>query len=183
MILDMGTRSAAPCQKLSALFRGAVPAPLLCVLAVLLLPAHALAQTDRPARPSPAPEPPVVDAAGGAAVLSAARGGGPAIQALAAPGLATSDAGEALLARALGGPSSGEEPGPDLSSLRDFLPRGLYHDVLELRDRVVKVRSRVFGRRGIVSVGEADEEGEVGRLRLNLQYSPDPGIRVTLITR
>lgn len=180
MILDMHTRSMSSCEQLSSLLRGLVPAPVLCALAALLLPTHVVAQAERPARPAPAPS--ALEAAAGDAALPAARAGGSSEEAFAGVPLPLTNVGEALLARALGGPPSGEDPGSGLSSLRDFLPFSLYRDVVELRDRVVRVRSRVFGRRGIVSLGRADEDGEVGRLRLNLQYSPDPGIRVTLVT-
>ncbi len=173
---------------LPVLLRALIPATALCVLAGPLLPAPAQAQSERPA---PVGAPPAVE---GAAP--------PAVEAPAVPGLegaerrraapadpsglgspASADVGETLLTRALEGSPGPDGPSPDLDSLRDLLPRALYHDVLRLRDRVVRARSHVFGRRGIVSLGEADDDGEVGRLRLNLQYDPDPGIRVTLVTR
>ncbi len=171
------------CQRLSALFRGAPRVPVLCALAALLLPAHTLAQDDRPTRPSAALDAPAVEAADAASAQPAARGNETALEALAGARLESTGPGEALLLRALTGSSGDEGPGPDLSSLRDVLPRALYRDVLHLTDRVVQLRSRVFGRRGIVSLGHADEDGDLGRLRLNLQHSPDPGIRFTLVTR
>lgn len=178
----MHTRPMSSCQRLSALFRGALPGPVLCALVAFLLPAHALAQGDRPTRPSPAPGPPAMEVTDGGGALPVARGGGPALESLAGPRLASTGADEALLVRALIGSFAGEGSGPDLSSLQDVLPRALYRDVVHIKDRMVRLRSRVFGRRGIVSVGDADEDGDLGRLRLNLQHSPDPGIRFTLVT-
>lgn len=170
------------CQRLSALFRGALPVPALCALAALLLPAHVLAQDDRPTRPSATLDAPAVEAADAVAAPPTARGNETALEALAGARFESTGPGEALLLRALTGSPGDEGPGPDLSSLRDVLPRALYRDVLHLKDRMVKLRSRVFGRRGIVSLGHADEDGDLGRLRLNLQHSPDPGIRFTLVT-
>lgn len=181
MVLDMHTRAMSPCEKLPGILRALFPATVLCALAGLLLPGFARAQSDRPARPSPAPASSAV-AASSEAALSDRDPGADALGRIADARLSPKDLGQALLSRALGGPSEEAGSGPDLSSLRDFLPPGLYHDVLELRDRVVRLRSRVFGRRGIVSLGRAGEDGELGRLRLNLQHSPDPGIRVTLVT-
>lgn len=178
MVLDMHSRDMSPCEKLPGILRALFPAAMLCALAGLLLPGFARAQSDRPARPSPAPASSAV-AASTQAALSEPGPGAVALGRIAGARLSPKDLGQTLLSRALDGTSDGTASGPDLSSLRDFLPPGLYHDVLELRDRVVRARSRVFGRRGIVSLGQA---GEVGRLRLNLQHSPDPGIRFTLVT-
>lgn len=70
---------------------------------------------------------------------------------------------------------------PDLGSLDDFLPEPLCRDLLRLRSQVQDARKVLFGRRGIVRLG-SQPDGEGSRLRLNLQYSPDPGIRFTLVT-
>lgn len=180
----MRERAETPCQKLPEFLRALLPVAALCALVGLFLPRPADAQTEELTRPTPAPGPPVIEAAGDGAALPPAPEGATALERMAGARISSSaDVGEVLLARALGGSSSGQGPGPDLSSLRGFLPDGLYRDVLELRDRVVRVRSQVFGRRGIVSFGEAEDDGDLGRLRLNLQYSPDPGIRFTLVTR
>lgn len=76
-------------------------------------------------------------------------------------------------------------PGPaeeELGSLGDFLPDPLCRDLLRLRTQVQDARRVLFGQRGIVRLGKLDAEGEKSRVRLNLQYSPDPGIRFTLVT-
>ena len=70
----------------------------------------------------------------------------------------------------------------DLGSLGDVLPRELCRDLLRLRGQVREARRVLFGQRGIVRLGEMGAEGEKSRMRLNLQYSPDPGIRFTLVT-
>lgn len=71
---------------------------------------------------------------------------------------------------------------PDLGSLDDFLPAALCRDLLRLRAQVQEARRVLFGRRGIVRLGNVESDEEASRLRLNLQYSPDPGIRFTLVT-
>lgn len=171
-----------PCEKLPALLRATVPVGILCALVGLLLPASLHAQSHRPAPSSPPPARPAVEASVAPALAHASPEAAP-IERIVGPRFVAPGPGELLLARALEGAPGGRGTGSDLSSLRDLLPGPLYHDMVELRDRVVRVRSRVFGRRGIFSLGQAGEEDDVGRLRVNLQYSPDPGIRVTLITR
>ena len=70
----------------------------------------------------------------------------------------------------------------DLGSLGEVLPDQLCRDLLRLRGRVRDARRVLFGQRGIVRLGQLDTAGEKARMRLNLQYSPDPGIRFTLVT-
>lgn len=70
----------------------------------------------------------------------------------------------------------------DLGGLGDVLPRELLRDLLELRARVQRYRTMLFGDRGIVRWGELEGAPEAGRLRLNLQADPHPGLRVTLVT-
>lgn len=180
----------SPCEKLPVSLRALAPVAVLCALATLLLPDAA------PAQDVPSSSPPTLSTVEAATELpsraalartatgrsAAARTSG--VRPLSGGEEVPASVGEALLSRALAGPpGGGDGPGPDLDSLREFLPNALYRDVLELRDRVVRVRSRVFGREGIVSFGQVGREGDLGRIRLNLQYSPDPGIRVTLVTR
>lgn len=76
--------------------------------------------------------------------------------------------------------TAGDEP--DLGSLDDFLPAALCRDLLRLRAQVQDMRRVLFGRRGIVRLGSVESDEQTSRLRLNLQYSPDPGIRFTLVT-
>lgn len=176
----MSTRDSLPAVPRSAAPAAPVRTATLCALGALLAAVPARAQSDRPV-PAPAPATPAVeDVTSRAADAASAQ----ASERPASTGRlpASTDAAEVLLSRALGDPSETDGPGPDLESLRDFLPNSLFRDVVELRDRVVRVRSRLFGRRGIVSLGQADDAGELGRVRLNLQYEPDPGLRVTLVT-
>lgn len=70
----------------------------------------------------------------------------------------------------------------ELGSLSDVLPAQLCRDLVRLRAQVKDARRVLFGQRGIVRIGRLDAEGEDARMRLNLQHSPDPGIRVTLVT-
>lgn len=70
----------------------------------------------------------------------------------------------------------------DLGSLDDFLPDQLGRDLLRLRSQVQDAREVLFGRRGIVRLGSPESSGGASRLRMNLQWSPDPGIRFTLVT-
>lgn len=76
--------------------------------------------------------------------------------------------------------SSDDEP--DLGSLGDVLPAPLCRDLLRLRSRVQSARQVLFGQRGILRLGDVGPDDERSRLRLNLQYSPDPGIRFTIVT-
>lgn len=176
----MSTRDSLPAVPRSAAPGTPVRTATLCALGALLAAVPARAQSDRPV-PAPAPATPdVEDVTSRAADAASAQASERPASTVRLP--AATDAAEVLLSRALGEPSETAGPGPDLESLRDFLPNSLFRDVVELRDRVVRVRSRLFGRRGIVSLGRTDEGGELGRVRLNLQYDPDPGIRVTLVT-
>jgi len=84
-----------------------------------------------------------------------------------------------VLSFASGRSTSADE---ELGSLGDFLPDPLCRDLLRLRTQVQDARRVLFGQRGIVRLGKLDAEGEKARVRLNLQYSPDPGIRFTLVT-
>lgn len=187
MVPDMRTRSVSPCEKLPAPLRALAPVTLLCALAAFLLPDAARAQDVPSSPPTLAAAEPAANLSSRAGLTEPPTGRSPAarssgVRLLSGGGDAPRSVGEVLLSRALAGPPDGGGPGPDLESLRDFLPDALYRDVLELKDRVIRLRSRVFGREGIVSLGRAGREGDLGRLRLNLQYSPDPGIRVTLVT-
>lgn len=79
------------------------------------------------------------------------------------------------------------EPAPgdardSFGTLGDVLPRELCRDLLELRARIQRYRTVLFGRRGIVRFGELDGADRLGRVRLNLQTDPEPGFRVTLVT-
>lgn len=71
----------------------------------------------------------------------------------------------------------------DLGGLGDVLPRELLHDLMELRARVRRYGTLLFGDRGIVRWGELEGAPAASRLRLNLQADPHPGLRVTLVTR
>lgn len=86
---------------------------------------------------------------------------------------------------ALTGPPEGApaDVREDLGGLGDVLPRELLRDLLELRARVQRYRTLLFGDRGIVRWGELEGTPEASRLRLNLQADPHPGLRVTLVTR
>ncbi len=90
------------------------------------------------------------------------------------------DVVEALVVTLAPRKTGGDEP--DLGSLEDFLPAALCRDLLRLRAEVREARRVLFGRRGIVRLGTVESDQEASRLRLNLQYSPDPGIRFTLVT-
>lgn len=170
----------SPCQKLPPFLRNSLPGTLVCALVGALLAAvPARAQSVRPVS---SPRAAVVEPASPPPPPSAVRSRGPSAVEPQVRVPAPSDAGELFLARAFQEPRESEGEGPDLESLRDFLPPRLYADVVELKNRVIRVRHRLFGREGIVSVGRADDGGEVGRLRLNLQYDPDPGVRVTIVT-
>lgn len=70
----------------------------------------------------------------------------------------------------------------DLGSLGDVLPDPLCRDLILLQSRVQRARRVLFGRRGILRLGSVGPDDDSSRLRLNLQYSPDPGIRFTLVT-
>lgn len=69
----------------------------------------------------------------------------------------------------------------DLAALTGFLPGGLHRDLVRLTRGAQKVENHLFGRAGIVSVGRLDGAEEVGRVRLNLQHDPNPGLRLTLV--
>lgn len=76
-----------------------------------------------------------------------------------------------------------EDARRSLGSLGDVLPRGLCRDLLELRARIRRYRTVLFGQRGILRWGEVEGGEGHGRVRLNLQADPHPGLRVTLVTR
>lgn len=164
------------CEKLPDALRILIPAGMVCALPALVFPGPTAAQADRPA-----PAPPAV-AGDVAPELSLATPPGPSVAPDAAPRASSTDADGLPLWWTSEEPSEAGGPAADIESLRGFLPSALYRDVLELRDRVVRMRTHLFGRRGIVSVGQTDESGDLGRLRVNLQYDPDPGLRVTVVT-
>ena len=168
------------CEKFPPLIRALFPVGVLCTLLGTLLTVPAEGQSARPPAARVSPD---IRAVSPRAVpeVARARSAREAIPTARLP--AAPDAADVLLSRTLSEPSASRAPGPDLGSLRDFLPAALFRDVVELRDRAIRVRSRLFGRRGIVSFGGAGEGGDLGRIRVNLQYDPDPGIRVTLVTR
>ena len=66
--------------------------------------------------------------------------------------------------------------------LPQFLPIQLREDILRAEARLQELRTLLFGQRGIIRLGEGDASGH-SRLRLNLQYDPDPGVRFVLLTR
>ena len=168
------------CEKFPPLIRALLPVGVFCALLGTLLAAPAEGQSARPVAASVSPDMRAVSPRAVPEVARARSGPGP-IPTARLP--AAPDAADVLLSRTFSEPSANRASGPDLGSLRDFLPAALFRDVVELRDRAIRVRSRLFGRRGIVSFGGAGEDGDLGRVRVNLQYDPDPGIRVTLITR
>lgn len=90
---------------------------------------------------------------------------------------------EAVLALAGPRDAGAEDARESLGSLGDVLPRELCRDLLELRARVQRYRTVLFGDRGILRWGRLEGPGGRSRLRLNLQADPDPGFRVTLVTR
>lgn len=106
----------------------------------------------------------------------------------AAGGLGSPQAAPASLPSGVFLPVGGRQPAGDdvrepFGSLGEFLPRELRRDLLELRARIQRYRTVLFGTRGIVRWGEMDGSEGTSRLRLNLQADPDPGFRVTLVTR
>mgnify|MGYP006292587363 CR=1 FL=1 len=109
----------------------------------------------------------VPGAAHSAAVIEVHRGGG----------VEASSVVEVLLQPASGGATEGED-----LDLPEFLPWPLRRDLDDLRRRVQRVRTVLFGREGIVDVGRVDGT-DLGRLRLNLQYDPRPGVRFVLVLR
>lgn len=84
----------------------------------------------------------------------------------------------------LAGPAGADENDAreSLGGLGDVLPRELCRDLVELKARIRRYRSVLFGHRGILRWGELDGSKEISRLRLNLQADPHPGVRVTLVT-
>lgn len=80
-------------------------------------------------------------------------------------------------------PSTAEDADQSLGSLGDVLPRGLCRDLRELRARIQRYRTVLFGQRGILRWGELEGSEDQSRVRLNLQADPQPGVRVTLVTR
>lgn len=111
---------------------------------------------------------------------------GPASAQELAPPAEEPGAEEAVATRAPSpGPAShlpNAEAESDLGSLSDVLPEPLFRDLIRLHSRVQSARRVLFGRRGIVGLGRLEPGRDHARLRLNLQYSPDPGIRFTLVT-
>lgn len=61
------------------------------------------------------------------------------------------------------------------------LPSGLHGEVRTLTRQVREIGDCLFGTDGMVSMGTVEETGQP-RLRLNLQYEPEPGLRLTLLT-
>lgn len=90
---------------------------------------------------------------------------------------------DAVFERAAPGEPDAEDGRESLGSLGDVLPRGLCRDLLELRDRIQRFRTVLFGQRGILRWGDVEGSEGHSRIRLNLQADPHPGLRVTLITR
>lgn len=161
-------RDAAACALLALL----LVVPLLSPVLAQHLPDRALGDQAR------------ADAPRGAAAVAAAR---PAATRVPSLGVLVADRpGDTPDGRGLAdvlldpGPAAGtSREDPDLP---EFLPWALRRDLRELRRRVRRARDILFGTEGIVDVGRM-EGADVGRLRLNLQYDPDPGIRFVLLLR
>ena len=173
-----------PASRTSTVCRGASSFALLCLFASLPLSSTAAGQRvpgrallDGPgltghdgagaARRAVGRIPGRVPTAGRAAAVTVVHRGG----------VAASSVVEVLLRPA----SRGDATGEDLD-LPEFLPWPLRRDLDDLRRRVQRVRTVLFGREGIVDVGRVDGT-DLGRLRLNLQYDPRPGVRFVLVLR
>lgn len=170
------------CEQISSLPVRQFPAALVCAVLTLLCPEAVRAQSGGPTPVTEASTvPPRTEIAPAGTVVRNAAGALPTGTSTPVP---SPDVGEALLSWALssGNAPDGRSSAGDLGDFRDVLPPALLDDIVRLRDRVVRMRSRVFGRRGIVSFGQVEGSESLGRLRVNLQYEPDPGFRVTLIT-
>lgn len=174
-----------PASRTPTVCRGASSVALLCLLASLPLFSAARGQgvTDRSLLHADAADRP---AGARAARMAAARIAGPvpgsgragAVTAVRARSARSSSVVDVLLDPAPGGGSAAGEH----HDLPDFLPWALRRDLHDLRRRVQRARTVLFGRAGIVDMGRVGGS-DLGRLRLNLQYDPHPGVRFVLVLR
>lgn len=174
-----------PASRTSPVCRGASSVALLCLLASLPLfsaargqrvPDRSLLHADPAERPAGARAARTASARIAPPVSAEVRAG--AVTVVHGRSARASSVVEVLLDPAPGG---GSAAGEDLD-LPEFLPWALRRDLHDLRRRVQRVRTVLFGREGIVDMGRV-EGTDLGRLRLNLQYDPHPGLRFVLVLR